>query len=159
MAGFVNNFYVRGSVWISEWMDEIETTLKQDRRDLFTQILQFCLENLIHPWKLLQSRRGVTQLGEPGEMMTVLRANYAVACPCKSRFLARWRVRATTPNTEAKCRSSERPCRLRKICSGESATERVLLATDRYSPREHPSLSHCPALQDWALVPPRQPYP
>ena len=37
MAGFVNNFYVHGFVWISEWMDEIETTLKQDRRDLFCE--------------------------------------------------------------------------------------------------------------------------
>jgi hypothetical protein len=30
---------------------------------------EFCLEDC-HSMELLQSRRGVTQLGEPGEMMT-----------------------------------------------------------------------------------------
>jgi hypothetical protein len=30
----------------------------------------FASKIFIHPCKLLQSRRGVTQLGEPGEMMT-----------------------------------------------------------------------------------------
>jgi hypothetical protein len=45
--------------------------VKRDRPDLFTQkYSSFASKIFIHPCKPLQSRRGVTQLGEPGEMMT-----------------------------------------------------------------------------------------
>jgi hypothetical protein len=39
-------------------------------QDVTNSDSSFASKIVIHPWKLLQSRRGVTQLGEPGKMMT-----------------------------------------------------------------------------------------
>jgi len=43
---------------------------KSHRPRLLKRGSSFASKIFIHPWKQLQSRRGVTQLGEPGEMMT-----------------------------------------------------------------------------------------